>query len=300
MPKIKQKDDAPEESKEKSFNDVQDEAAEHNKSDINDMLESMGMTDEQEETEESETEEPKGEEQEEEEAAVEEPEGSDEAEEEDISKDEIIQQLRDRVEELSGEEKPKEEPKEEEAQKDEEQEEQEEQVVEFDAQEFVSEDEFDEIIQDRSKLNEVLNRVALESANAAREAILRQIPDIVDKTTTRQMTMRQSIQKFYSENPDLQDYGSYVGHIATKIRAEKPDAPMITVLNEAGEKARNDLGLQEQAKEKEEERRKDEKEKEDQPAFAKRGTGPRQGGKSDDRSDFAKQADEMLKHIPGR
>lgn len=302
MPKIKQEqpDDKP----------IEEQAREHNKSDVEEMLSAMGSQPQQEEDESKETEEPKNEEQEQEQEETEKPkaeqsEGDEEEESQNPDKDEVIQRLRSQIEEMSkkGEEEPKgeEESKEPKGEEQEEQEEQESEQVEFESQEFVSEEEFDDIIQDRSKLNEVLNRVALESANATREAILRQLPGIIDQSTSRQLTVRQSIQKFYTDNPDLQEYGSYVGHIANKVRAEKPDAPMVTVLNEAGEQARKDLGIQKEAKKTEEERRKsDEEENNDQPAFAKRGSGPRSGGKNDDRSDFVKQADEMLKHIPGR
>lgn len=279
---------------------------EQNQEDVQTMLTEMGEGPEPEEQP-DEAEEPEGSEQQEstetpEEREEPEAEGQEEQEEqgeqEEPSKDEVIKQLREEVNRLSqGEPEAgqREQPEREEPEG-EQREEPEEQTLEFEGQEFVTEEEFDEIIQDRNKLNEVLNKVAFQSAKAAREAVLRQVPEVVSKTTNRQMSVRQAVQNFYQENPDLQEYGSYVGHIANRIKAENPDLGMNDILSKAGQEARSKLNIQKKAKEQEEERRNEDNPQEG-PAFAKRGTGRREGGGKDARTDFQKQADEMINSL---
>lgn len=302
MPTVKTKSEQPENTEnDNPEQDIHEQASQRNEQDVAEMLRDMGdpipdnsNEDEGEDATSADANDDSPDEHKED--SPEQVKGEEQEEGDEPDKDEIIANLRNKVAEMSGESDQREEPEGRQEDQPEPEESPQQEPIEVQAEEFVSEEEFDEIIQDRNKLNEVLNRVAAESANAAREAVLRQVPDIVSKTTDRQMTVRQSVQKFYEDNPDLQEYGSYVGHIVNKIRSEKPNAPISDVLNTAGEKAREDLGIHKEAEKLEKERRESEQEEpeNDSPAFAKSGTGRRRGGKKDTRNDFQKQADEML------
>lgn len=215
-------------------------------------------------------------------------------------KDEVIDQLRGKIFELetgkafTGTEEEKEKAVEEET-KDETPEEKEEKV-----RQFVTTEEFDAIQTDPQKLNEVLQKVYQRAREDAYQASLKDIPDVISQTQARQQTMRQTIQEFYEENPDLSDYGKYIGYEANRLKAENPDKPIKEILDEAGQNVREELKIEKKAEEKERETREKEKDEQGQgPAFAKSGSGKRTGAKTDTRTDFDKQADAMLEGFHG-
>lgn len=223
-------------------------------------------------------------------------ESEEEAPSDEPEEDEVVAQLRSKVAELEtgkafgpqGEEvetkETKEEPKAEEEEK---------QKLE----DFITEEEFDEIQTNPNKMNEILNKVYQRARNSAYQDALKDIPDVVSTTQQRQQNLRNTIQKFYADNPELADYGKYVGYEANRIKSENPDKPLEDVLNEAGEVVKKELKISEVAKDKEQQRREDEEEQGQGPAFAKRGSGRREGPKVDTRNDFDKQADAMLAAI---
>lgn len=221
---------------------------------------------------------------------------SDETQEEpEQNKDEVVSELRQRVAELETG-KAFEEP-EKQTQEPSSKEEPAEKSTEEDIQEmasFISNEEFEEMQTDPNKFNEVLARVYQK----ARQDTLQDIPEVVERTSQRQMSLRQAVHNFYSENPGLREHGQYVGYVVNQIKNQNPDMPVQDILNKAGERVRNDLAINEQAKETETQRRKQESQtKDDQPAFAKRGSGSHKGGKQDTRNDFQKQADEMIQTL---
>ena len=88
--------------------------------------------------------------------------------------------------------------------------------------EFVGEDEFEEIFQDRAKLNEKLNAIyqkAIETAAAQSSA-----------TTRQQVALQQIADRFYTENPDLKPYMKMVGDLTQKLITQKPNATYAEIL----------------------------------------------------------------------
>lgn len=283
----------------KTTEEEREEAKEQNAKEVGEMMEELGysQSEEEEEEESKTTEEPKSEEKEE--PKGEEPKDEEEDEGSD-DKDEVIKQLREEIasyktgEAFKGKEETTETKSEEEPEEKETTEEKKERL-----KQFITPEEFDEIQTDPNKLNEVLARVAEESSTAAYERALRDIPQVVEATTKRQQTIRDAIGTFYESNPDLKDYGAYIGQIGNKIRSENPEMPIEEVLDKAGEQLRSDFKIEKAAKETEEQERKKESQKtkneeEESPAFVTKGTGKRSGGGEDTRSDFEKQADEMM------
>jgi hypothetical protein len=159
---------------------------------------------------------------------------------------------------------------------------------------FVTAEEFEEMQTNPEKVNEIMTRVY----QRAREDTIRDIPNIVEQTTARQISMQDAVKKFYTENPELRQYAQYVGYVANQVRSESPDLGWDGVLGETASRVKKNLAISSQAKETEEQRRKKQQDKkESAPAFAKQGSGNHKGGKSDDRSGFAKEVDSMIESL---
>lgn len=166
-------------------------------------------------------------------------------------------------------------------------------------QQFITDEEFEEIQSDPRKMNAILNKVYERAREDGRQATLRDIPEVVANTARRQMTLQQIITNFYNENPDLKKHAGYVSYTAKLVRNEMPEASAEEVLQEAEKRVRKDLALRKRAKKEEEERRDEENNNDNnnQPAFARGNSGRRSGGQSDVRTEFQKQADEMISSI---
>lgn len=162
-------------------------------------------------------------------------------------------------------------------------------------EDFVTEEEFEAIQSDPRKLNEVLHKVYQRASADTSERVLKQIPEIVQASSARQMTLQEAVKKFYASNPDLQEHAKYVGYVANQIKAKNPEMAINDILDETEKEVRKSLAITKKAKEKEEERRKNT----DKPAFA-RGSGNHKGGKTDNRNNFQKQADEMINSLNRR
>lgn len=285
------------------------EVEEHNKEDVNEMFDSLANPEEGEEeeqkqemsqeqsdeitepeaTETVEAEEETGEEESEQQAQGEETQADEESE------DEVTEKLRQRIAELEtgkafkGEEEQGEEPQK--AEKKEETKETEKRVD--DVMQFVTDEEFEEIQSDPKKLNDILVRVY----QRARQDTMRDVPELVQQTTQRQVGIQEAVKGFYEENSDLRPHAQYVGYVATQVRAENPELAISDILKKTETKVRENLAISKSAKAQEEHRRKSDKKGKDAPAFAKSGSGNHKGGKTDDRSGFAKQVDAMMSTV---
>jgi hypothetical protein len=172
-----------------------------------------------------------------------------------------------------------------------------EQDVPIEIEDFITDAEMAEIQSDPKKMNEILLRVYKRARVDASSDVLQRIPEIIQASTSRQVTLQESVRRFYEENADLRNHAQYVGFVANQIRSKNPEMPLDQLFKETEQVVRKNLTITKTAKEKEESRQNNGKNKNDQPAFARRGSGSRTGGKQDVRSDFQKQADAMIKTL---
>lgn len=299
MPKIKNKNN---EEQEKENEQKQSEQ-------IAEMLANPPSEEEGEEQpkgeQEEETQEPEGQEQEEQE---EETEDNQEAEEE--SQEETIERLRNQLEKVSGgkkvasksesekeqdneqEDRPKdprgarEQPSKQEIQ---------EEAEELDIEQIVSPEEFEEIQTDPKKFNQVLAKVYKAAEANARQKVMQDVPQLVQKTASRQATYQTAVQNFYDDNPDLKPFKKFVSVTMNEVAAENPDMNLEDMLQETAKRARKNLALASSAREQEEERREQEDQgPSDKPAFAEGSKGGRSNGGGDTRSNQQKQIDDLI------
>lgn len=151
---------------------------------------------------------------------------------------------------------------------------------------FMTEEELDELQDNPGKMNEILNRVYAR----AQEDIMKSIPSVVQKTTSRQITLQNKVKDFYEENKDLLAHRDFVSFVASEIEGQNPDKDLDWIFDQTAKQARKRLGIRKSAEDTESNRRRGSKNK---PAFASKPRGGR-GGKQDTRNKQQKQIDQIL------
>lgn len=244
-----------------------------------------------EEEEQEETEQPEGEEEEEQ------PESGEEEEESEEEGDDLDDFLAD-LEEDDTEEEESDEPDEEEEESGEE-EEQEDEYEPLDID--LDEEEYEEITSNPEKFSDFIKDVREDAVKQAEkvfekkldersaqieEQILKNIPEVIDKTHNRTQKVASVRDQFFSTYPQLEEKKGYVKNMTSAVSNEHPDWGAKKVLQEVGKRAKRDLDITEQAQEREQER--------DNPKFA--GAGGRQSpsDSKDGRSKQQKLMDETF------
>lgn len=150
---------------------------------------------------------------------------------------------------------------------------------------FLTEEEIENLQDNPETMNAVLNRVYQQ----ARQDALKSIPDVVRKTTDRQIAIKDKVRDFYTDNPDLKSNRDFVSYVASEVEAENPDKDLDWIFEKTAKEARDRLGLRKQAEQSENERRGNDN---NQPAFARKPRGERRA--QDDRTKQQKQIDEVI------
>jgi len=137
-------------------------------------------------------------------------------------------------------------------------------------QEFITQDEFDEVMGDPSKVNALLNRAVKQAVAKARELVLSEVPGAVTPMVTQQIERRALVDRFYQENPELSEHRDYVKFIGSEMAQANPDMPLAEYFPKlaAEVKRRLRLGPRKEAG----------KPKKEEPLFASSGRSARQPG----------------------
>jgi len=133
---------------------------------------------------------------------------------------------------------------------------------------FLENTSIDDLLEDPTKFNEVLNNVARTSAQSARQdavqQVLRSVPELVMGYITRHSAMNRMVDDFYAENSDLANVKQTVAAVANDIHAKNPELGVEDVFKQSADRTRKLLGLKQQAQTAA-------KRKPAKPAFAKAG-----------------------------
>lgn len=151
-------------------------------------------------------------------------------------------------------------------------------------QNFVSEEEFEEAQTSPEAFNAMLARFYQQVMQES----LRNIPRVVEKTTSRRVAYETAISNFWENNADLKDYVEYVKYTANKVQSENPNMGLVDALNETANRVRTELNLQEKAKDREKKRQTD------APSFNRKPRGPRGGDNPPNLSEQQKQINELI------
>lgn len=103
------------------------------------------------------------------------------------------------------------------------------------------------ILESPEKFNQLLNKVATVSANAAvaaaQERILRQIPQVVETTANQQMRIKDIVGRFYQANKDLEAYKPAVSMAAIQLHNANPSISLEELLSKAADETRKVLKI---------------------------------------------------------
>lgn len=104
-----------------------------------------------------------------------------------------------------------------------------------------------QILESRDQFNALLNRIVTVAMNAStmmsQETILRQIPDIVQRSAQQQHNISKITENFYAANPDLASYKQAVSMAAMQAYNDNPGLSLEELLAEAGSRTRKALQL---------------------------------------------------------
>jgi len=119
--------------------------------------------------------------------------------------------------------------------------------IEVEEVDFVGDLDVEDILTDKGELNKILNEVRRSSmeigARLGAEQALRSVPMIVRANVDHFTTMRQGVEKFYKNNPDLEEFKGAVGAVAEQLASENPDWGIDKLFDETEKAARKKLDL---------------------------------------------------------
>jgi hypothetical protein len=154
-------------------------------------------------------------------------------------KDKVILDLRTKLEEA---EKKKEEVKKEEPK---------ETSLTFEPQDFIGDQDPEDIVRDKDSFNKLLNNIYTKGITDARklisEHVLLSIPDIVKANVEIVTTLRETSEKFYADNEDLKPFKRVVAAVFEDLASKNPDKKYTEIMDEVGNEARKRLNLQKAA-----------------------------------------------------
>ncbi len=123
--------------------------------------------------------------------------------------------------------------------------------LKLDEQDFIGEQDLDELIHDKEAFNKLLNTIYIKGVNdskkIATEGVLNSIPDIVKHNLTLLTTLKEASDKFYAENKELVPYKKVVAAVFEEIASKNPDKKYNELMNLVAPEARKRLNLQKQA-----------------------------------------------------
>ena len=112
---------------------------------------------------------------------------------------------------------------------------------------FIGNLNIDDVIDDKNKFNDLLNKVFITGVMANQEImkgnIIPEIPRLISKHVEDKAAVDDFLNKFYSANEELKNVKMTVSHVVKQVHAEKPDLKPAEVFNEAAERTRKMLGI---------------------------------------------------------
>ena len=122
-------------------------------------------------------------------------------------------------------------------------------------QDFIGDQDIEDIIRDKDTFNKLLNSVYAKGVNASKkistEDILSSIPDIVKHNLNLLTLLKETSDKFYNDNKDLVPFKRVVAAVFEDIVAQNPDKKYTELMNLVAPEARKRLDLHKQVMRKE-------------------------------------------------
>jgi len=136
-------------------------------------------------------------------------------------------------------------------------------------QDFIGDQDIEDIIHDKDTFNKLLNSVYTKGVNDSKkistEDILSSIPDIVKHNLNLLTLLKETSDKFYNDNKDLVPFKRVVAAVFEDIVAQNPDKKYTELMNLVAPEARKRLDLHKQVR----------REEKNEKGGEKKGGGPR-------------------------
>lgn len=149
-------------------------------------------------------------------------------------------------------------------------------------QDFLGDVDIMDLTEDKDKFNNFLNDYSKKVKQSTIEEILTKLPQVVMDYTNHQLTIKNSVDNFYKENPELEPMKKYVAKIVGDISSENPDWSLDKVMEEGAKKAYESLGITKQKAK-------------SNPAFAKQKSTSRKASSEKDLTPMEKELEAMLR-----
>ncbi len=120
-------------------------------------------------------------------------------------------------------------------------------LLTFETQDFIGEEDLDDIVRDKDMFNKLLNSVYSKGVTDARkltsEKVLLSIPDIVRNNIEIVTNLKKMSEQFYESNKDLVPFKKVVATVFEEIAAENPDKTYNALMDLVGPETRKRLDL---------------------------------------------------------
>jgi hypothetical protein len=112
---------------------------------------------------------------------------------------------------------------------------------------FLADLDLDEVLSDSGNLNKLLvavyNKAVQDASKRSAEGIMRTLPETMSNYVSNHLSMRELVNQFYDDNPDLKDVKKTVTDVANSIANENPELSVEDVFAKTGEKVREVLKM---------------------------------------------------------
>ena len=104
---------------------------------------------------------------------------------------------------------------------------------------FITKENYEEVMRDPSKLNNVLSSVY----NTAVESTIVNIPKLVQKLINQQTTLNAKVDDFYKQHNDLVPYRKFIGFVANELSSNNPNWSLDELFDNVEKETRKRLSL---------------------------------------------------------
>jgi len=103
----------------------------------------------------------------------------------------------------------------------------------------LSEEDYNSALQDKSSFNKVMNDVA----SVAQQQTVQKLIPAINQLVTQQISLNNTVNDFYADNPDLKPFKQMVSLVAQSIQSKNPDRGFVEILKETETVLRDKMKL---------------------------------------------------------
>lgn len=106
----------------------------------------------------------------------------------------------------------------------------------------------DEVFESKENFSKFIHQVIAHTLQKSQENLSTYVPSVVGNQVKQQQALQTVVNDYFNLNSDLSAVRPFVGQVANMVAQEDPKKSVVEVLNEAGKRTREALGLKGSAK----------------------------------------------------